>query len=95
MFEEVGTMVSRLMRVRFGPIMLDPWLKRGMTRELTNEEVAALEIAAGATPTPPPAPPPSARAALPPVLKSKTSAAPSARRVLLPSQRPVRPKKPK
>lgn len=47
MFEAVGTSVSRLMRVRFGPILLDPWLKRGMTRELSPEEVAKLEAAAG------------------------------------------------
>ncbi len=84
MFEAVGTTVSRLMRVRFGPILLDPWLKRGMTRELTAEEVAGLEIAAGATPTQPPTPPP------PPIFKPKAPAGPGARRVLLPSQRPVR-----
>jgi len=90
MFEAVGTTVSRLMRVRFGPILLDPWLKRGMTRELTPEEVASLEIAAGATPTQPPTPPPPPR---PSPSRPALSAAPG-RRVLLPSQRPVRRKKP-
>jgi 23S rRNA pseudouridine2605 synthase len=45
MFEQVGVSVSRLMRVRYGPIKLDAWLKRGMVRELEAEEVAALVAA--------------------------------------------------
>lgn len=49
MFELVGISVSRLMRVRYGPIKLDAWLKRGMVRELEASEVAAL-IAAIAAP---------------------------------------------
>ena len=48
MFEQVGVSVSRLMRVRYGPIKLDAWLKRGMVRELDAEEVAAL-VAASAS----------------------------------------------
>ncbi len=42
MFEALGVTVSRLMRVRYGPVNLPPRLKRGMTIELSPEEVAAL-----------------------------------------------------
>jgi 23S rRNA pseudouridine2605 synthase len=42
MFEAVGVTVSRLMRVRYGPIALPPRLKRGMCGELEPTEVAAL-----------------------------------------------------
>ena len=42
MFEAVGVTVSRLMRVRYGPIELPPRLKRGMVQELAPEEVGAL-----------------------------------------------------
>ncbi len=50
MFELVGISVSRLMRVRYGPIKLDAWLKRGMVRELEAEEVAELIAAIGVSP---------------------------------------------
>ncbi len=39
MFEAVGCTVSRLIRVRYGPLGLPPQLKRGMTKELAEEEV--------------------------------------------------------
>ena len=42
MFEAVGVTVSRLMRVRYGPVQLPPRLKRGMVLELSPEDVAAL-----------------------------------------------------
>jgi len=42
MFEAVGVTVSRLMRVRYGPVQLPPRLKRGMVLELPPEDVAAL-----------------------------------------------------
>lgn len=42
MFEAVGTTVSRLIRVRYGPFLLPPHLKRGKTRELEEAEVEAL-----------------------------------------------------
>lgn len=42
MFEAVGLTVSRLMRVRYGPLQLPPGLKRGMWRELDEPQVAAL-----------------------------------------------------
>ena len=44
MFETIGLTVSRLMRVRYGPILLPPRLKRGMTMDLPEQEVKALEI---------------------------------------------------
>lgn len=42
MFEAVGVMVSRLLRVRYGPIRLPPQLRRGMIHELPRFEVQAL-----------------------------------------------------
>lgn len=42
MFEAVGVTVSRLIRVRFGPVHLPPRLKRGMCIELAEEEVQSL-----------------------------------------------------
>ena len=42
MFDAVGVTVSRLMRVRYGPIHLPPQLKRGQCRELSEGEVKSL-----------------------------------------------------
>ncbi|MBU1237356.1 MAG: pseudouridine synthase [Gammaproteobacteria bacterium] len=42
MFEAVGLQVSRLMRVRYGPVLLPSGLKRGLWRELDSREVIAL-----------------------------------------------------
>lgn len=42
LFEAMGLMVSRLMRVRFGPVSLPSRVKRGQMLELPNKEVAAL-----------------------------------------------------
>ena len=42
MFEEIGLTVSRLMRVRYGPLTLPPGLTRGHHRELDDAEVRAL-----------------------------------------------------
>jgi 23S rRNA pseudouridine2605 synthase len=42
MFEAVGLTVSRLMRVRYGPIELPPRLKRGMWMELPEAEACRL-----------------------------------------------------
>lgn len=42
LFEAIGLMVSRLMRVRFGPVNLPPRLKRGQMLELPPKEVSAL-----------------------------------------------------
>jgi 23S rRNA pseudouridine2605 synthase len=42
MFEAVGVTVSRLMRVRYGPIDLPPRLRRGICMELSTDEVARL-----------------------------------------------------
>lgn len=42
MFEAVGVTVSRLMRVRYGPFVLPPNLKRGQVLELGEKEVQNL-----------------------------------------------------
>jgi 23S rRNA pseudouridine2605 synthase len=42
LFEAVGVQVGRLIRVRYGPLSLSPRLKRGMSYELSEEEVRAL-----------------------------------------------------
>ncbi len=47
MFEAVGITVSRLMRVRYGPMRLPPRLKRGMCAELAPAEVAAFLASLG------------------------------------------------
>jgi 23S rRNA pseudouridine2605 synthase len=50
MWESQGVTVSRLMRVRFGPIGLPRELRPGRHRALTRPEVVALYRAAGLTP---------------------------------------------
>ena len=47
MFEAVGVTVSRLMRVRYGPLMLPPSLKRGRSEELNDAQITALLEAVG------------------------------------------------
>lgn len=42
MFEAVGVVVSRLMRVRYGPFILPPNLKRGQVMEIGESEVLKL-----------------------------------------------------
>jgi 23S rRNA pseudouridine2605 synthase len=42
MFEALGLTVSRLMRVRYGPIALPSRLKRGMWEDMAVEQVCAL-----------------------------------------------------
>ncbi len=42
MFEAIGLTVSRLMRVRFGPINLPPRLKRGQWLEMDEKEIQRL-----------------------------------------------------
>ncbi|HMY06150.1 MAG TPA: pseudouridine synthase, partial [Accumulibacter sp.] len=44
MFEAVGVVVSRLIRVRYGPFALPPQLKRGQYRELSEPEVRQLLV---------------------------------------------------
>lgn len=48
MFEAVGCTVSRLIRVRYGPFVLPPQLKRGRCHELEEAEVKALMRELGA-----------------------------------------------
>jgi len=47
MMEAIGLTVSRLMRVRFGNVALPGFLKRGMMREMTEQEVQQLLSFAG------------------------------------------------
>ncbi len=47
MMEGVGLMVSRLMRVRFGTVLLPGHVKRGMIREMEEEQVQELMQFAG------------------------------------------------
>ena len=47
MWEAVGAMVSRLKRVRYGPVILDSAVKAGPWRELDKEERKALLMAVG------------------------------------------------
>lgn len=50
LWESQGVQVSRLIRVRFGPIALPRGLRPGRHRELTRQEVVALYRAAGLEP---------------------------------------------
>jgi 23S rRNA pseudouridine2605 synthase len=54
LWEAAGCTVSRLMRVRFGPVELPRGLARGRSRELSNSECATL-YAAARLPAPAPA----------------------------------------
>ena len=54
LFEKLGFMGSRLMRVRYGPMELPPRVNRGKYRELSAEEVAKLQSWLGASPPPQP-----------------------------------------
>lgn len=47
LFEAVGAQVSRLIRVRYGPVELGRGLRRGRYRELQPDEITALYEAAG------------------------------------------------
>ncbi len=42
LFESLGLMVSRLKRVRYGPVLLPSWLPQGQRAELVAADVAAL-----------------------------------------------------
>ncbi len=53
MFESMDLVVSRLIRVRYGPVALDPLLKQGMHRELNLEESNRLCEAVGIEPQAP------------------------------------------
>lgn len=50
MLEAVGVTVSRLMRVRYGPVAMPPGLKRGMWKELEPQQVLELQKALPAGP---------------------------------------------
>ena len=42
LFESQGVLASRLKRVRYGPVILPSWLKRGKSFELSSSDVRAL-----------------------------------------------------
>ncbi|QKS31091.1 MAG: Ribosomal large subunit pseudouridine synthase B [Accumulibacter sp.] len=62
MFEAVGVVVSRLIRVRYGPFVLPPGLKRGRVEELAEPLVRQLLVDFGMAPAGPRRPPPRSRA---------------------------------
>lgn len=47
LWESQGVMVSRLIRVRYGPIIMPKWLARGKFANLTDEQIVELRTAAG------------------------------------------------
>ena len=47
LFAAVGVAVTRLKRVRYGPVILPPWLPRGTWEEMTRGEVARLRRTVG------------------------------------------------
>ncbi len=47
MWEAVGLTVSRLMRVRYGPVILSKSVRVGKSRELAPEEIRELQLVAG------------------------------------------------
>lgn len=53
MFEALGLMVSRLMRVRYGPVELPSFLKRGQVRDMPEADVLKLMEFAGMNEAPP------------------------------------------
>ncbi len=55
LFEAAGCLVSRLKRVRYGPIILPAWLKSGQWARLQNDDVKALYRLLGLRYQPPPA----------------------------------------
>lgn len=61
LWESQGLTVSRLIRVRYGPVTLPRGLRRGDYRELNAREVGALVESVGMTPKPEDGPPPQAR----------------------------------
>ena len=46
MFESQGLQVTRLIRIRFGPVALDDNLRKGQSRLLTQKEIKALNLLA-------------------------------------------------
>lgn len=61
LWESQGLTVSRLIRVRYGPVTLPRGLRRGDCRELGVREVGMLAEQVGLTPRPDDGPPPQAR----------------------------------
>ena len=52
LFEHLGLTVSRLTRIRFGPVSLPPQLRRGQKTELDDDQVAQVLQWAGMDPSP-------------------------------------------
>lgn len=47
LFDALGRTVTRLKRVRFGPVILPPWLKRGQVSEMSPSDVRDLSALLG------------------------------------------------
>ncbi|MBM5811237.1 MAG: 23S rRNA pseudouridylate synthase B [Gammaproteobacteria bacterium] len=52
LFEQTGLAANRILRTRLGPVVMERRLARGMSRPLTEAELAALREAAGVTGSP-------------------------------------------
>jgi 23S rRNA pseudouridine2605 synthase len=61
LFDGCGLEANRILRTRFGPVSMDRALARGRSRQLTDEELAALQEVAGPESAPKPASKPARR----------------------------------
>ena len=52
LFGAIGHKVTRLKRVRYGPVVLPPWLRRGQAREMRGADVRDLSALLGLPPPP-------------------------------------------
>ncbi len=52
LFASQGVVVTRLKRVRYGPVVLPPWLPRGALQEMSARDLAVLRNLVGLQPPP-------------------------------------------
>ena len=53
LFASQGVVVTRLKRVRYGPVVLPPWLPRGALQEMSGKDLGVLRHLVGLQPPPP------------------------------------------